>query len=313
MRPEIAVLERIHADGLAMLRDCATVTELYGLPRMELLGRLQACDAVIVKSVTRVDAAFLAAAPRLRVVGRAGTGLDNIDLAAAEGRGIPVLSTPGLNANAAAELTIALALAACRHLPVVFARMAAGDFRRHLLEGVELQGRKIGVLGLGRVGLRVAQLFRAFGSEVLGYDVDAAACAAARDSGIALADAPEAVLRHADILSLHLPLSHGSRHFLSAARLALLPAGALVLNTARGGLVDDQALLQALDRGHVGGYACDVLEPEPPFDSAETYRHPLFGHARVIVTPHVGASTVEAQRMIALSLAGKLRQFLQAE
>ncbi|MEW5728909.1 MAG: hydroxyacid dehydrogenase [Pseudomonadota bacterium] len=313
MAPLILVLEDIHPEGPRRMADHARVEWLLGASRAEVLAAVADAEAIIVKSVTQVDEEMLAAAPRLRVVARAGSGTDNIDLAAAADRGVRVVTVPTGNTVAAAEFTVALMLMLCRRMPEVLARMSARDYRRHLLAGRELSGQTVGLVGLGNVGMAVAERLTAFGCRLLGFDPRAANGDAFERLGGRIVKDLDLLLPQVDILSLHVRLTPATRNMLGERALTLIKPGAMVVNTARGQVIDDHALLRALDEGRVSAAAVDVLHPEPPFDAepgTTAYTHPLLGHPRILATPHVGASTEEAQRRISLVLADELAAIL---
>ena len=289
----------------------------------DLAGALPDAEGLVVRSRTRVTAELLEAAPRLRVIGRAGSGLDGVDLEAARRRGIAVVCAGAGAADAVAELTFGLMLALARDLPAAQAQARGGDWSKRV--GSSLCGKRLGVLGLGRIGSRVATLGAAFGMRVAGLvrvqevsDSPAASGgpptwaahlgATAAEPGLAEAYVDlDALLAATDVLTLHLPLTAETHHIVGARELALLPPGAWLINTARGGLVDEAALLAALDSGHLAGAALDVLETEPPSKD-----HPLLRHPRVLVTPHLGASTGAAQETIARELAAAMLAALAA-
>ncbi len=262
------------------------------ISREELLDAIQAFEALIVRSRTRVDAAVIRRAERLRVIGRAGTGLDNIDLETAQQAGIEVLNTPGANANAVAELTIGLMLALARRLPEAF--QAHEKLKRY---GRELQGKVLGIIGLGRIGSRVARLALGFGMRVLGYDV---LPEAGRDLEIERVSLEE-LQRESDVISLHVPLTPETRGLIDGTFLEGVRGGVWLINTARAEVVDEAALLGALERGRVGGYAADMHRDER-----------LRGHPNVVLTPHIGAQTEEAQRRAGLGIARKVVAALRA-
>lgn len=256
--------------------------------------------ALVVRSRTRVTAELLAAAPRLEVVARAGAGLDGIDVAAAKVRGIRVVAAGEAASVAVAELTIGLMVALVRDVAGARDAARAGDWSKRM--GASLAGKRLGVVGWGRVGRRVAVAARA-----LGMDVAAAESLGPRTgchpAEPVVSRMPRSeLLAWADILTLHLPLTDATRDLIGKPELARLPRGAFLVNTARGALVDEGALLVALDTGHLAGAALDVLRDEPPAPD-----HPLLAHPRALVTPHLGASTAEAQRAIAVELARALR------
>lgn len=313
MMPKILVLERIHVAGLELMSRFAEVDVCLGLDRTGVLGRVPGADAIVVKSATKVDGALIDRATRLKVVGRAGTGTENIDLAYAAARGITVLTVPTGSTVSAAEFTIAQMLNLCRRLPAARAAVAANDFRRHLLEGRELGALTVGLVGVGNVGIAVAERLSAFGCALIGYDPYTVHDERFAALGGRLVESLCDLLRAADIVSFHVTQTRETTRMLDRKALEHVKPGAIVVNTARGAVIDDQDLIEALDNGRVAAAAVDVLEPEPPFESppAETsYDHPLLHHERVFVTPHMAASTEDAQRRVAVELAERLEAYL---
>ena len=290
---KVVVADPIAEDGLAVLREQASVET----PRRTDLERaLEDADALVVRSETRVTQPLLEHAPRLRVIGRAGAGVDTIDVSAATARGIVVVNAPGGNAVAAAEHTLALMFALARRIPAADTALKRGEWARNRYVGTELTGKTLGLVGLGRVGTEVAR--RALGLEmrVLVFD-PYVPDEHVRRLGLEPLEL-NSVLEGADFVSLHVPLTEATRGILNAERLAHIRSSAFMVNCARGGLVDSQALLEALDAGRLAGAGIDVWDPEPV--SADD---PLPKHPRVVGTPHLGASTVEAQTNVALQVA----------
>jgi D-3-phosphoglycerate dehydrogenase / 2-oxoglutarate reductase len=269
-----------------------------GLP-----AALADADALVVRSAVEVDAALMAQAPKLRVIGRAGVGVDNIDAEAATRRGIVVMNTPGANAIAVAELTIGLMLALARKLPLANSTMHAGKWEKKSLQGAELRGKTLGILGLGRIGLEVARRARGFGIEIVGSDPFVAP-AVARENGIKLVSA-EDLFATADFLTLHVGLTPQTQGIINQKTLATMKKGVRIINCARGELVDDSSLLAALNSGHVAGAALDVFVEEPLRNS------PYFGMDNVILTPHIAGSTVEAQEAVGIQIAMQVREYLK--
>ena len=260
-------------------------------------------DALIVRSAVQVDDALMEKAPKLRVIGRAGVGVDNIDAEAATRRGIVVMNTPGANAVAVAELTIGLMLALARKLPAANSSMHAGKWEKKSLQGAELKGKTLGVLGLGRIGLEVARRARGFGLEILGSDPFVSA-AVARENGILLVSLEE-LFAKADYLTLHVGLTPQTNGIINAKTLAGMKKGVRIINCARGELVDEAALVEALKSGHVAGAALDVFPEEPPRNSAYA------GLDNVILTPHIAGSTSEAQEAVGIQIARQVREYLK--
>jgi len=260
-------------------------------------------DALVVRSAVQVDDALMEHAPKLRVIGRAGVGVDNIDAEAATRRGIVVMNTPGANAVAVAELTICLMIALARKVPAANATMHAGRWEKKSLQGAELRGKTLGILGLGRVGLEVARRARGFGMEIVGSDPFVPA-AVARENGIALVPVEEMFAR-ADYLTLHVGLTPQTQGIINAKTLAAMKKGVRIINCARGELVDEAALVAALKSGQVAGAALDVFSVEPPKES------PYFGLDNVILTPHIAGSTAEAQEAVGVQIAQQVREYLK--
>ena len=273
-----------------------------GLPEAAVAAALHGVHGLIVRSATQVTARVLEGADALRVIGRAGTGVDNIDVEAATRRGVVVMNVPAENTISAAEHTWALLLALARRVPEADRDLKAGKWNRKL-EGTELHGKTLGLLGCGRVGREVATRALAFGMTVVVHDPFLTAEAAAR-LGVTCADL-ETVCARADVLSLHVPLTDETRNLLSRDRLARVKPGVLIVNCARGGLVDEAALADALAGGRVGGAACDVFAQEPPGD------HALLRAPRFVGTPHLGASTAEAQDRVGRRAAEQVLAFLR--
>jgi D-3-phosphoglycerate dehydrogenase / 2-oxoglutarate reductase len=269
-----------------------------GLP-----AALADADALVVRSAVQVDDALMEKAPKLRVIGRAGVGVDNIDAEAATRRGIVVMNTPGANAVAVAELTIALMLALARKLPTANATMHAGKWEKKSLQGAELRSKTLGILGLGRIGLEVAKRARGFGLEIVGSDPFVSA-AVARENGIVLLPMDE-LFAKADYLTLHVGLTPQTQGVINAKTLAAMKKGVRIINCARGELVDDAALVAALKSGQVAGAALDVFAQEPLKDS------PYFELDNVILTPHIAGSTAEAQEAVGIQIAMQVREYLK--
>ena len=269
-----------------------------GLP-----AALADADALVVRSAVQADDALMAFAPKLRVIGRAGVGVDNIDAAAATRRGIVVMNTPGANAVAVAELTIALMLALARKLPMANATMHAGKWEKKSLQGMELRGKTLGILGLGRIGLEVAKRAKGFGLEIIGSDPFVSA-AVARENGIRLVTLDE-LLAGSDYLTLHVGLTPQTTGVINAKTLATMKKGVRIINCARGELVDDAALVEALKSGQVAGAALDVFVEEPAKNS------PYAELDNVILTPHIAGSTAEAQEAVGVQIAMQVREYLK--
>ncbi|MCW2923140.1 MAG: phosphoglycerate dehydrogenase [Thermoleophilia bacterium] len=287
-RPKVLVAERIADAGIAALEASCDVEVADGWGIEGLLNRIPEFDAIVVRSATKVTADVIEAGTRLRVVGRAGVGVDNVDLDAASRRGIVVVNAPTSNVLSVAEHCMGLMLAVARNVARGDATLRAGEWQRSKLGGIELAGRTLVLLGMGRIGQLVAERARAFDMRVVGYDPFLPREQFAR-LGVEHAATLDEALGQADVLSLHMPLTPDTRGLLGERELALMPQGAIVVNTARGPLVDLDAVDASLEAGHLGGAALDVFPTEPPAP------HPLFQRSNVVVTPHLAASTAEAQ------------------
>ncbi|OGT54006.1 MAG: hypothetical protein A3F17_07405 [Gammaproteobacteria bacterium RIFCSPHIGHO2_12_FULL_41_15] len=308
----VAVLENIHTIGIDLCRQFSVVDVLTQLSRQKLLNIIKHYDAIIIKSVTCVDHELLRHAPKLKAVGRAGVGVDNIDLSALEQQGITLITTPGENAVSAAEFTVCLILHLCKRMSEVVINMSQRDFRRHLLEGRELSTMIVGLVGLGNVGMAVATRLSTFGCQIMGYSKIVKSPQEFLRIG-KLVNSLEELIAAVDILSFHVPLTAETKHMLNANTLAHTTRPILVVNTARGAVIDDQALLDAINAGRVKAAALDVLTPELPYDEksrASSYTHPLLQHDKIFVTPHLASSTEEAQVRIATQIAQQLRAVL---
>jgi len=271
----------------------------------EFAQSLARVHAVIVRSATTVDAAMLEAAPELKVVARAGVGVDNIDVDAASRRGIAVFNAPSGNTMAAAELTMALILAVMRHVAEADRSVRDGEWERSRFQGVELEGRTLGLIGAGRVGGEVVTRARSFGMEVIVYD-PYLTDSRARELGFRLTDL-DVLLESADVVSIHVPLTSETEALLGAEELASMKSSAYLVNIARGGVVDESALAEALSHGRLAGAALDVYETEPlPADS------PLRQAPNLVMTPHIGAATQDAQVRVAAEVAQRIRDALTA-
>jgi D-3-phosphoglycerate dehydrogenase len=304
-RPIVLVAEELSPAGIALLDATFEVRYADGSDRAQLLPALADADAVIVRSATDIDAEAIAAAPRLQVVARAGVGLDNIDVEAATKAGIMVVNAPTSNIVSAAEHAVALLLAVARHVPQAMASLRRGEWKRAAFTGVELHGKVAGILGLGKVGVLVAERLAAFGMTVVAYDPYVAA-ARASELGVRLAGLSE-LLAEADFISIHLPRTADTIGLLGDRELHLVKPEVRIVNAARGGIVDEAALARALSSGRVAAAALDVYAREPCTDS------PLFGFDNVVVTPHLGASTTEAQEKAGTDVARSVRLALAGE
>jgi D-3-phosphoglycerate dehydrogenase len=286
-RPRVLVAEPIGEPGVELLRAHFDVEIAAGLSETQLAERIGLFDGILIRSATKLDAGVLERAVRLRAIGRAGVGVDNVDVQVATRRGILVANAPQSNVITAAEHTMALLLALARNVPQAHASLIGGAWERSRFSGVELYEKTLGILGFGRIGQLVAQRANAFGMRVIAFDPYVAA-ERFRELGVERAPSADEVCATADFLTLHLPRTPETEGLLDAAALAHCRDGVRVVNVARGELIVDEDLRAALDSGKVAGAALDVFRSEP------INEHPLFGYPNVIVTPHLGASTVEA-------------------
>ncbi len=301
---KVLVTDPILPEGLEILKAAGlTVEERIGLPPEELREAIREADGIIIRSGTKLTADIIEAAEKLKVIARAGTGLDNVDLEAANRRGIVVMNCPGGNTNSAAEHTLALMFALARNIPQAMASLKAGRWERKKFMGRELMGKTLGIVGLGRIGSVVAERAQGLKMKVIAYDPFVTPERAAQ-MGVELVLLDDLYAR-ADIITVHVPLMKETYHLINAESFAKMKEGVLFINCARGGIVDEMALYEAMRSGKVAGAALDVFEKEPPDPD-----HPLFTMENFICTPHLGASTLEAQKNVAVAVASQVVDFL---
>ncbi|WP_273846782.1 hydroxyacid dehydrogenase [Rubrobacter calidifluminis] len=305
---KIVVTELMWPRGLEELRSCGSVVydpEMWTKPE-ELVAEVTSADALIVRNATRVDASLLEAGRKLRVVGRLGVGLDNIDLAAARRRRLPVVYARNANATSVAEYVMAALLEGSRKLYEASASVRRGDWNRKQFTGAELYGKTLGLIGLGETARRVAKRARAFEMGVLGYDPYVAPYDyPVMEGGIEMVELAD-LLRRADFVSLHVPLTSETRHMISRDSFKMMRHDAWIINASRGGVLDEMALAAALNEGLIAGAVLDVLEEEPPPPD-----NPLLKQDRVILTPHVAGLTEESQERISLLIAREVIRVLK--
>jgi len=304
--PKILIADSISQSGVDELaRDGAfEVSTQTGLKESELIKIIPEFKAVVVRSQTKITAGILNAGTKLRVVGRAGVGIDNVDVGEATRRGVIVMNAPGGNTISTAEHTFSLLLCVARKIPQADAMLRSGKWDRKHLEGVEMFNKTLGIVGMGRIGSELSRRAIAFGMRVIAYDPYLSATRA-RTLQVELIEELDDLLRGADFITLHTPLTPETHHLINAGRLKKMKRGVRVINCARGGLIDELALVDALQSGHVAGAALDVFETEPlPIDS------PLRQVPNLVLTPHLGASTVEAQESVGLEIAQSIRAVL---
>ena len=303
--PVVLIADKLADSTVAALGDQVEVRWVDGPDRPKLLAAVVDADALLVRSATTVDAEVLAAAPRLKIVARAGVGLDNVDVDAATARGVLVVNAPTSNIHSAAEHALALMLSAARQIPAADATLREHAWKRSSFSGSEIYGKTVGVVGLGRIGQLVAARLAAFGTHVVAYDPYVSQARAAQ-LGIELLTLDE-LLGRADFISVHLPKTPETAGLIGKEALAKTKPGVIIVNAARGGLIDEHALADAVISGHVRGAGLDVFSTEPCTDS------PLFELPQVVVTPHLGASTAEAQDRAGTDVAASVKLALAGE
>lgn len=303
--PVVLIADKLAESTVAALGDQVEVRWVDGPDRPKLLAAVADADALLVRSATTVDAEVIAAAPKLKIVARAGVGLDNVDVDAATAAGVLVVNAPTSNIHSAAEHALALMLSAARQIPAADATLREHTWKRSSFSGTEIFGKTVGVVGLGRIGQLVAQRLAAFGTHVIAYDPYVPAARAAQ-LGIELMSLDD-LLARADFISVHLPKTPETAGLLGKEALAKTKKGVVIVNAARGGLIDEQALADAITSGHVFAAGLDVFSTEPCTDS------PLFELPQVVVTPHLGASTAEAQDRAGTDVAASVKLALAGE
>ncbi len=303
--PVVLIAEELSPATIAALGPDFEVVNVDGTDREALKAALSTADAILVRSATQVDAEALTWAPKLKVIARAGVGLDNVDIKAATQAGVMVVNAPTSNIISAAELTVSHILGLARHLQRAHASLSEGAWKRSSFTGTELYEKTVGIIGLGRIGALVAERLKGFGVDLIAYDPYITTARAAQ-LGAELVELDELVAR-ADFLTIHMPRTPETLGMIGEAQLKAMKPSAYVVNVARGGLIDEAALVAALDAGEIAGAALDVFVQEPPADNS------LTGHPKVNVTPHLGASTEEAQEKAGISVAKSVRLALAGE
>ncbi|TDN45597.1 D-3-phosphoglycerate dehydrogenase [Curtobacterium flaccumfaciens] len=304
-KPVVLIAEELSPATVDALGPDFEIRNVDGTDRPALLASLADAHAVLVRSATKVDAEAIAAAPNLKVVARAGVGLDNVDIKAATTAGVMVVNAPTSNIISAAELTVGHILSLARHIPAAHASLAAGTWKRSAYTGVELYEKTVGIIGLGRIGALITQRLQAFGVQVIAYD-PYVTTARAQQLGVELVSLDD-LLKRSDFITIHMPKTPETVGMLSDDQFALMKPTAFVVNVARGGLIDEDALHRALTANTIAGAGLDVFVSEPPKDS------PLVSLPNVVVTPHLGASTDEAQEKAGVSVAKSVRLALGGE
>lgn len=303
--PMVLVCDPIHDDGVKMLREAGYIVDLRtSITASELVDAVGDFDAIVVRSRTKVTDRVLEAGKRLKAVARAGVGLDNIDLIAAERLGIIVINSPEAPSNAVAELVLGLMLSLARRIPEADASMKKGEWIKKQFTGMELKGTTLGIIGFGRIGYQLAKKAGALGMRVLTYDVVIEKLMEFVEEAGAVAVDLDELLGSSDFVTVHVPLLPQTEHMIGAEEMSAMKDSAYLINVARGGVVDEEALRKALVNGKLAGAALDVYEEEPPRDNS------LTGLKNVVSLPHIGAATVEAQRANSTIVAEKLIKIL---
>ena len=308
-KPVVLIAEQLSPATIDALGPDFDIRTVDGTDRPALLEALGEANAVLIRSATKIDAEALAAAPHLKVVARAGVGLDNVDIKAATAAGVMVVNAPTSNIISAAELTIGHILSLARHIPAADASLAKGEWKRSAYTGMELFEKTVGIFGVGRIGGLIAERLKAFGVRVVGYDPYVTP-ARAQQLGVELLGFDE-VLAQSDFVSVHMPKTPETTGMIGAAQLRAMKPTAYVVNVARGGLIDEDALYEALTTGEIAGAALDVFTTEPPAEGGSAQR--LLGLPNVVVTPHLGASTDEAQEKAGISVARSVKLALEGD
>ncbi|MGA0566397.1 phosphoglycerate dehydrogenase [Rathayibacter sp. KR2-224] len=304
-KPVVLIAEELSPATVEALGPDFEIRNVDGTDRPALLEALSDADAVLVRSATKIDSEAVAAAPKLKVVARAGVGLDNVDIKASTAAGVMVVNAPTSNIISAAELTIGHILSLARHIPAGHASLAAGEWKRSKYTGTELYEKTIGIIGLGRIGALITARLQAFGTTIVAYDPYVTS-ARAQQLGVQLVSLDE-LLQRSDFITIHMPKTPETIGMISDDQLALMKNTAYIVNVARGGLIDEDALYRALASGTIAGAGLDVFSTEPPLES------PLLKLDNVVVTPHLGASTAEAQEKAGVSVARSVRLALSGE
>ncbi|MGH9356262.1 MAG: phosphoglycerate dehydrogenase, partial [Terriglobia bacterium] len=300
---KILVSDTVSDRTLEVLRSEAAFKVVYLAGKKDgVAAEIADADALVVRSATKVNAALLAQAKKLKVIGRAGVGVDNVDLEAATQKGVVVMNTPGGNAASVAEETLGFMISLARHIPQADASMKKGQWEKKKFIGAELRGKTLGLIGLGMIGMDVARLAHAFEMEVIAHDPFVSSMVAGQQNVRLLS--LEDVLKNSDFLSLHCSATRETQHLLNARTLAMTKKGVRIINCARGELISEADLLQAIESGHVAGAALDVFEKEPPADPR------LVAHPEVIAAPHIAGSTEEAQEIVGIRIAEQVRDYL---
>ncbi len=303
---KVGICDPIASEGVEILKkEGFEVIDLTGIPKEELVNHVADLDALIVRSATKIRKEIIDAAKNLKVIGRAGVGLDNIDVEYAKSKGIKVINTPGATSISVAELTIGLLLAVMRKIAYADREMRKGAWPKKVCKGIEMYGKTLGIIGIGRIGREVAKRARAFGMRVIYYDVYRPDKAIEKELGIEFREL-DTLISEADVITVHVPLVPETKHMINRERIERMKDGAIIINAARGGIVDEDALYDALKSGKLYGAALDVYENEPLKESK------LFELDNVVLTPHIGAQTKEGQTRAGIEVARKIAETLKS-
>ena len=303
---KVGICDPIASEGVEILKkEGFEVVDLTEIPKDQLVNHVAELDAMIVRSATKVRKEMIDAAKNLKVIGRAGVGLDNIDVEYAKSKGIKVINTPGATSISVAELTIGLLLAVMRKIAYADREMRKGAWPKKKCKGIEMYGKTLGVIGMGRIGREVAKRARAFGMKVIYYDVYRPDEATEKELGVEYRELDD-LISEADVITLHVPLLPETKHMINAERIAKMKDGAIIINAARGGIVDEEALYEALKSGKLYGAALDVYENEPLKESK------LFELDNIVLTPHIGAQAREGQTRAGIEVAQKIAEALKS-
>ncbi|WP_456472440.1 phosphoglycerate dehydrogenase [Methanocaldococcus sp.] len=303
---KILVTDPLHEEAIKILKEIGDVEVATNLSKEELLKKIEDADVLVVRSGTKVDKEVIEHAKKLKIIGRAGVGVDNIDLDAATKKGIIVVNAPDSSSISVAELTMGLMLAAARNIPQANNSVKRGEWDRKRFKGIELYGKTLGVVGLGRIGQQVVKRAKAFGMDIIAYDPYVSKDFA-KSLGVELLDDLNELCERADIITLHVPLTPKTKHMIGEEQIKRMKSNCIIINCARGGLIDEKALYEALKNKKIKAAALDVFEEEPPKNS------PLLELDNVICTPHQGASTEEAQKAAGTIVAEQIKKILRGE
>lgn len=303
---KVGICDAIAEEGVKLLKENGLeVVDLTSVPKEELSKHVGELDAIIIRSATKVRKEIIDAAKNLKVIGRAGVGLDNVDVDYARSKGIKVINTPGATSISVAELTIGLILAVMRKIAYADREMRNGAWPKKKCKGIEMYGKTLGIIGIGRIGREVAKRAKAFGMKVIYYDVFKLTDEQAKELGVEYKEL-DTLISESDVISLHVPLLPETKHLINKERIEMMKDGAILVNAARGGIVDEEALYEALKSGKLYGAALDVYESEPVKESK------LFELDNIVLTPHIGAQAKEGQTRAGVEIAQKIVEELNS-